>query len=183
MAGNNGKRFEGNFKKSALNQGLFFERFIDSNKFNFGEGTRFTPQNPSDCFIFDTECLYYIELKSTIGTSISFNQPCTEKGKGTYMIKPHQVNALLERSNYPNVYCMLILDYADRVTKGGTTIEGGTYAIPIKTFVDWANSVDKKSINLNDCQEIGIQVPRKRKKINYTYDIKTVLDVIKQCQV
>ena len=176
---NNGKRFENNIKDSIINQGLLYERFKDNGKFGFSEHTRFSSDNPCDCFVFDSSTLYYIELKSTIGTSISFNQPCTEKGDSSKMIKSHQVNSLLERSQYPNVYGLLILDYADRITKSGKVIEGGTYAIKIQDFVTWANFVDKKSINIDDCKQIGVQVPRKRKKVNYTYDIKSMLDMIK----
>lgn len=175
---NNGKRFETNFGKSAVDQGLLYERFKDSNKFGFGQQTRFTSQNPCDSFIHDGSTLYYIELKSTIGTSISFNQPPTEKG-GTPMIKPHQILSLLERSKYPNVYCGLILDYADRVNKKGEVIEGGTYWIEINTFVGWCNSMTKKSINKDDAEIIGIKVSRTKKKVNYSYDILKLLSDIK----
>lgn len=176
---NNGKKFETNFKLSVIEQGLFFERFQDSNKFGFGDKTRFTLNSPCDCFVYDTQYLYYIELKTTIGTSISFNQPCTEKGNGTYMIKPKQVTSLLERDKYKNVYGLLVLDYADRVNKKGEIIEGGTYAIRIEDFYNWAESVDKKSINKDDAEKIGIKIDRKRKKVNYRYDVKSMLEKIR----
>ena len=175
---NNGKRFEGNVQKSSIKQGLLYERFKDNNKFGqHSSDIRFTQQNPCDCFIFDGDTLFYIELKSTIGSSISFNQPPTEKG-GTPMIKAHQVKSLLERSKHKGVYCGLLLDFADRETKKGT-IEGGTYFIGINTFVGWCATVSKKSINQEDANMIGFKVPRERKKVNYTYDIKSVLDRVK----
>lgn len=175
---NNGKRFETNFGKSVVDQGLLYERFKDNGKFGFSEQTRFSSQNPCDCFIHDGSTLYYIELKSTIGTSISFNQPPTEKG-GTPMIKAHQVNSLLERSKYPNVYCGLLLDYADRVNAKGENIEGGTYFVEINTFVGWCSTMTKKSINKNDAEVIGIKVGRTKKKVNYSYNIKQLLNDIK----
>lgn len=176
---NNGKKFENAIKNSTTKQGILFERFQDSNKFNQGNNDkiRFTLNSPCDCFMFDGYCLYYIELKSTIGTSISFNQPCTEKG-GTPMIKAHQINSLLERQKYDNVFAGLLLDFADRVNSKGEVIEGGTYYIPIDVFVGWTKCVPKKSINKMDCEAIGIKVERKLKRVNYDYDIKKLLNDI-----
>lgn len=176
---NTGKKFETNVQKSAINQGILYERFKDNGKFGFSKETRFSSENPCDSFVYDGMTLYYLELKSTIGTSISFNQPPTEKG-GQPMIKPHQVKSLLERSKYPNVYCGLLLDFADRINKKGEVIEGGTYFVEINVFVGWTNAVDKKSINQKDCEMIGIKVNRKKKKVNYSYDIKKLLEDIKE---
>lgn len=183
MASNNGKKFEGNVSKSAKCQDLLFERFQDSNKFNQGgtQGIRFTLESPCDCFVHDGCCLYYMELKTTIGTSMSFNQPIEvqPKGKPKPSIKSHQIKSLLERSQYPNVYCGLLLDFDDRVNSKGETLEGGTYYIDIHTFVGWTRSVTKKSINQTDAQIIGIQVDRKKLKTNYKYDIRKLLEDIK----
>ena len=178
MASNNGKKFEQQFKKSVDKVGLLFERFPDSNKFGQGDGKgiRFTMNNPCDCFVFDGSYLYYLELKSTINTSVSFNQPPTEKG-GTPMIKAHQVKSLLERSRHQNVICGLLLDFADRQTKT-KLIEGGTYFIEINKFVEWCATIDKKSINQDDCERIGTKVNRIKKKVNYEYDIKQLLNNI-----
>ena len=175
MAQNKGKVFEQQFKKSVDKLGVLFERFPDSNKFGQGngEGIRFTLNSPCDGFMFDGNKLFYLELKHTENTSISFNQPPTEKG-GTPMIKPHQVKSLMERSKYLNVICGLVLDFADRETKT-KVIEGGTYFVEINTFVDWCNAVAKKSINQEDCEMIGFKIDRTKKKVNYTYDIEKLI--------
>ena len=178
---NNGKKFENAIGKSAVKQGILYERFKDNGKFGFSQETRFSSQNPCDCFMFDNGKLFYIELKSTIGTSISFNQPCDKKGNGTYMIKPHQVKSLIERSKYKDVYCGLLLDFADRENAKEEVIEGGTYYIDINTFVGWTKVVNKKSINKKDAEVIGTKVNRKLKKVNYEYDIKTMLNNIVCC--
>lgn len=181
MAHNNGKKFENNVKLSTEKQDILFERFKDNGKFGFSEQTRFSSENPCDCFMFDGNTLYYMELKSTIGSSISFNQPVEiqPKGKPKPSIKSHQVKSLLERANYNNVYCGLLLDFDDRTNKKGEVIEGGTYYIDIQTFVGWTRSVDKKSINKTDAEFIGIKVDKVKKKVNYTYDIRKLLDDIK----
>lgn len=178
---NNGKRTEQNFQKSCEKDGILCIRLVDSNKFGFGSQSRFTPTNIADFICFDSNSLLIIELKSTIGSSMSFNQPVEiqPKGKSKPSIKSHQINSLLERSQYHNVYCGLLLDFDDRTNSKGEVLEGGTYYIDIHTFVGWTRSIKKKSINQIDAQLIGIQVDRKKLKTNYRYDIKKLLEDIK----
>ena len=178
MAHNSGKKFEQAIEKSVNKAGFLYERFKDNGKFGFSETTRFSSENPCDCFIFTGSHLVYLELKSTTNTSISFNQPCDEKAKGTFMIKPHQVKSLLTRAKFPNVVCGLLLDFADRTTSKGVLIEGGTYFIEITTFKGWADSVTKKSINQTDAALIGIKIDRTKLKTNYRYDITKMINDI-----
>lgn len=130
--------------------------------------------------MFDCYYMYYLELKSTINTSFSFPQPIDvkpPKGK-TYMIKYHQIKSLLERSKFPHIFCGLLLDFADRTNSKGEVIEGGCYFIEINTFVGWARSIGKASINQKDAKLIGIKVDRTKKIVNYTYDIRSMCDNI-----
>lgn len=53
MAANKGKLFEQQVRKSCLKDGLLYVNLPDSNKFGFGEQTRFTPDNPFDCLVYD----------------------------------------------------------------------------------------------------------------------------------
>ena len=177
MANNYGKRFESNFRDSCIQQGYLVERFQDSNKFGTGQGTRFTMTSPCDFLIFDGNYLFYIELKSSLTGSISFNNPPDAKTEKTVSIKPHQIKALLQRNKYANVVCGLVLDFADRKLKHGT-VEGGCYFIEIDTFYDWVISCEKNSINKEDAERIGIEVPREKKKVNYSYDIDTMIEQI-----
>lgn len=176
---NKGKVFEQCFQESCQKQEICCIRLVDSNKFGDHTESRFTPNNICDFICYDGNNLFLLELKHTENTSISFNQPCDEKGSGTYMIKPHQVKSLKKYTNYSNVHPGLILDFADRQTKT-KFIEGGTYYIDINVFKGWADSVDKKSISLEDAKLIGIPVDRTLKKVNYTYDIKQMCCDISQ---
>lgn len=178
MNKNGGKIFEQQFQKSCAKQKICCIRLVDSNKFGEHAQSRFTPDNICDFICFNGDILLLAELKHTKGTSISFNQPVTEKGDGTYMIKPKQVKSLLKYIDFKNVICGLILDFADRETKT-KTIEGGTYFIEINTFVDWCNAVAKKSINQEDCEMIGTKIKRTKKKVNYEYDIEQLLNDIR----
>lgn len=179
MAKNNGKRFEANFKKSCEKDNILFERFVDSNKqSNYSVGTRFTPENPCDGFVFYNGKLVYLELKSTTTGSLSYNIPPNIKIKGKqYDIKPHQVEALMKRSEYDNVIAGLVIDFSERTTKT-KTINGATYFIEINAFFDYVINNGKKSINLQDAQQIGIKVDKTLKRTNYTYHIKDFLNNI-----
>lgn len=135
MSNNKGKLFEGQIKKSCEKDGLIYINLPDSNKFGFGGETRFTPDNPFDCIVYDGDRLWLLELKTTQGSSMSFNQPPYQKGDGAKpMIKPHQVASLMKYSRYYNTVCGLLLDFQDRQTKKGA-IEGGCIFVPIDKFV------------------------------------------------
>lgn len=174
MAKNLGKKFENNFKKSCKKQNILCERLIDSNKFDFGKQSRFTPNNPCDFICFDSKNLFYIELKSSKTGSISFDLPPNKTGAS---IKAHQIKDLLVRSTYKNVFAGLIVWFADRDTKT-RHIEGGTYWIEINKFVEWAKGIDKKSINLSDTEKIGIKLKDRKLQVNYEYDIQNLFDTI-----
>ena len=174
---NEGKVFEKSFQESCKKEGICCIRLVDSNKFGDHTQARFTPSNICDFICHDGQNLFLLELKHTKNTSVSFNQPCDAKGNGTYMIKPSQVKSLLNYVNYPNVHSGLLVDFANRQTKS-KTIEGGTYYIDIEVFKGWADSVDKKSLNIEDAKLIGIPVDRNIKKVNYTYDLKKIFEDI-----
>ena len=133
--------------------------------------------SPCDFLMFDGYYLFYLELKSSLTGSISFNNPPDAKTEKTVSIKPHQIKALTERNKYGNVVCGLVLDFADRKLKHGI-VEGGCYFIDIGTFYDWAVLCEKNSINKEDAERIGIEVPREKKRTNYSYDIDTMVDKI-----
>lgn len=171
MENNVGKQFERNFKDSCDKQGILWERYPDSNKFNFGKGTRFTTQNPCDGHIFYKGHLYYIELKSSKTGSLSFRLP---PSKEQTSIKPHQIKSLLERDKYDDVHGAFIIWFCDRDTKT-KKIHGGTYYIPIQKFYQWAIHTNKKSINIDDAMMIGTPIDMKKKKVNYEFNVKWLL--------
>ena len=90
IANNIGKIFEQNWKKS-IPDNVFYYRPPDSAQ-SFGNTTnlRFSAKSPCDCFMFNGEILYTLELK-TVGTkSISFERDKTDKG----VIHKHQIDNL-----------------------------------------------------------------------------------------
>lgn len=174
---NRGKKFESDIQQSCKKQGILFERYKDNGKFGFSNETRFSSQNPCDGHIYDGDLLLYIEMKSTINSSVSFPLPYNDK-KQKKMIKTHQILSLLDRSQYKNVVCGLLIDYADRKTKTKEII-GSCWFIEINKFVEWTKTCNKSSINADDCLQIGIQVHKQKKKVNYTYNMNELLQIVK----
>lgn len=181
MAGNNGKRFEKNIQDSCKRQGILFERFKDNGKFGFGgeSVTRFSSENPCDGFIYYKGNLIYLELKTAITGSMSFNQPplIQEKGKTKPSIKTNQIKALKERKDFKGVCGGLLVDFADRQTKT-QIVTGGTFFIDIDIFIDWAIGSGKKSMNVDDAKAIGIQLKSEKLKTNYRYDMIDLIERI-----
>ena len=165
---NAGKIFENNFKKS-IPDNIFYLRLKDSAS-SFGQdscATRFTLQNPYDALLFDGEYLYTFELKSTEGTSFSFQKEGDTTSK---MIKYHQIEGLLNSSNYKNIHSGFVFDFR----------KSETYFLPISKFVNFMKNTNKVSINEKDIIENGgIKIQKKKKIKNYTYDIDLLLKEIK----
>lgn len=165
---NVGKIFENNFKKS-IPRNVFYLRLKDSAS-SFGQdsiATRFTLRNPYDALLFDGNYLYTLELKSTSGTSFSFQR---ERDKKSRMIKYHQIKGLLNSGQYDNIYSGFVFDFR----------ESKTYFLSISNFVNFMNNTNKVSINEKDIiQHNGIVIQKRKKIKNYSYDIELLLKEIK----
>lgn len=182
---NEGKRFEEDFQKSC--EDFLYVRFQDSNKFGFGNATRFTMESPCDCFLYSYPNLFFFELKSTQGTSLSFvpNTPWEkEKGdKKTYMIKAHQVRSLLEFSKKEGVEAGLVINLRERETKTTKRVNA-TYYLDINKFIEVATSeVDKKSISAQEVEKYGILLGCQKKKVRYTYNVSGLVDTLMERMV
>ena len=175
MAQNIGKQFETDFKKSCDVCGICNLRLSDSNKYGFGSKTRFTPKNPCDFILYVNPNIYFLELKSTITGSISFNQPITiqEKDKPKPDIKSEQINSLIKYNMYTGTICGLVLRFEDKDTH-----IGNTYFIDVDDFVKWTTNVKKKSINEKDAKQIGIEISSTLLKVNKTYNIYRFIEDI-----
>ena len=185
---NEGKRFEEDFQKSC--EDFLYVRFQDSNKFGFGNVTRFTLESPCDCFIYDYPNMFFFELKSTEGTSLSFvpNHPWEQvkvKGekKKSDMIKPHQVKSLIDFSKSEGVEAGLIINLRERQTK--TTFRPSrTFFLEINKFVEIATSVkDKKSISADEIVKHGMEIEGNKKVTRFSYNVESLLNMIRERMV
>lgn len=169
--------FEKDLQDSCKEQKICFVRFKDSNKFDFGENTRFTPENPCDAVIYSYPNVFFVEQKTTVGTSLGFNQPpnIQPKGQPKPAIKAHQVQSLLDFTEYDGSYAGLLINFEDRKKKNGSIDKGGVYFIEINDFMEWAEQCNKKSINKYDAAKIGLEVNQRTLKIHKRFDVRKLL--------
>ncbi|PLS07694.1 hypothetical protein [Bacillus halotolerans] len=162
-ANNQGKVFEANIEKSAADQKLFFYRIKDVNPMFLKRGAAVS-KNKYDCFLHFNGYLFPFELKSTKDKSISFSEK---------IIKPQQIKCLKEATQYPNIIPGFLFQFREPENK--------VYFVHIDDFLTYKsiaekqlehtykNKVNKSSIPIAICEEVGTEVRSMKKKVNYTY--------------
>ena len=171
MAKNPGKEFEEALKQSAKDQGIFFYRIKDVPTMMLKQGAK-TSQNNFDSFIYKKPNLFPVELKSTAQKSISFEEK---------IIKKHQIQALEDAAKYDGVVAGFIFNFRK--------YDNFTAFIHIKDFLEiqylsqnqisehrFKSKLNKSSIGLDICKEVGIEIKNYKKKVKYQYYINSLLD-------
>jgi len=182
LSKNEGKKLEEQWKNSCAKYDTYLLRLIDSNKFNSGDksnlATRFTPENKFDVLMQSFPFVWSLELKSSNGRALSFNgstPTVKEKGK-TFDIKPHQVSGLLEASTSDGNIAGLLLNYREEA-KSRETFSNELFFIEINDFIRFAQNCGKRSISRSDAKCIGISIPMKKLRTNYTYNINSFIQL------
>ena len=154
---NKGKQFEQDFQKS-VPKGVYCLRLTDSSPAGFGgnDNMRFSIQSPYDFILFNGQ-MFALELKSTKQKSISF------AGSGP-LIKPHQIKELTKAHKH-GVTAGLLLNFQ----------EIATYFIPIDKFNSYVATTTRKSVPICVCNELGYEIPMKKLKVNFRYDLTRLL--------
>lgn len=170
MAKNQGKEFEEQMKASAKDQGIFFYRVKDVPPTLLKPNARVS-KNDFDSFIYRKPNLFPIEFKSTKSKSISFEEK---------IIKKHQIEALKEAVEYDGLIAGFIFNFRE--------YDNATYFVHINDFLHYKNiaenelehtyksKVNKSSIPLDICKEIGVEVVNVKKVRKYRYYINKLLD-------
>lgn len=164
---NAGKKFEEDWKKS-IPEEMYYQRIKDSPNMFYKEDNnpnlRFTPKQPFDSFLFYSPNLFCWELKSTKGTSISF------EGKSP-MIKEHQIEELTNASEYKDIIAGFIMNFREPENK--------VFFLSIQNFNKFLSETTKKSINIQDIiKHGGIEVEGRLKRVRYKYNIKKFIKEI-----
>jgi len=169
---NIGKIFEQNWKKSIPNNVFYYRPPDSAQSFGTNETLRFSAKSPCDCFMFDGDFLYTIELKSVGTKSISFEREKTDKG----IIHKHQIDNLQKFSTYKNIISGFIFDFR---------LSDKTYFCAIDNLLNMIAMLDKKSFNETDlikwCDIIMIN--KRKLRVNYRYDVNTFLQEVKKINV
>lgn len=172
MVKNVGKIFEESFEGSAKRDGLWTFRVRDVNYASVKKGHRIA-RNLYDTIIFNDSHLFALELKSTQEKSVSIS------GTNPH-IKPHQIEALTEAYEFNDVVAGVVLNFR--------TYDNQTFFIPIDRLNEYIHftqnqsehpyrcregkKLNKSSISLDICQEIGVEVMSVKKRVHYHYFVK-----------
>ncbi|GAV11505.1 hypothetical protein [Paenibacillus sp. NAIST15-1] len=171
---NEGKVFEKNWAESYAKLPIYYLRLVDAVKWTRGGDSSFTPSNPFDALQFKSPFLFLLELKSTSGTSMSFNpnkpDEKPENNKSQLMLKPHQVKALMKAIETEGIISGFIINFREKKMK---TIHHPheTYFIHINDFMKFAIESGRSSISREGCREIGLYIGATLKKVNYKYHV------------
>lgn len=160
---NEGKNFELCFNKSIPSE-YFNYRLRDAGGWSNADNTRFTPSNMCD-FIMYAKCrIFLLELKSVKENSLSYsNIGKLENG----IIKKTKV--LSEQCKKEGVISGYVINY-----RGANK----TYFVSADKLADRMLTNPKKSLNLKECEEIGVLIEQTLKRVNYVYDIeKFIMEV------
>lgn len=150
---------------------MYYHRLYDpAQSFSNTTKLRFSLHNPYDCFIYVYPIFIALELKSTLGSSISFYKN-GDDSKSVKMIKQNQIDGLRSASNTYGCIAGFLCNF--RKT-------GNTYFWDIKNFDRFVESSKKRSFNEKDLLlNNGILIKNKKLKVNYRYDVIDFIDKIK----
>jgi penicillin-binding protein-related factor A (putative recombinase) len=171
LSKNTGKVFEEDLKKSADEQGIFFYRIKDVNPMFLKPNTRVS-KNDFDSFIYKKPNLFPIEFKSSGQRSISFDDK---------IIKQHQITALKEAVEFEGLIAGFIFNFRE--------YDNFTVFVHIKDFLEiqylsqskisehrFKSKLNKSSIGLDVCKEVGIEITNVKKTSRHRYYIGKLLD-------
>ena len=155
---NPGKIFEADIR-SSVPEDVYYLRLRDPILEDGRGGYRFGDRCPFDMLLYLEPTLCCLELKSTVGTSISFDG-------ANPMIKAHQLQGLRDAA-VKGCKAGMLLNY--RRT-------GGTYFVTIQAFDQWRGACGRKIINEQDARRIGLVVPSQLMRTRHRYEIDSLFD-------
>ena len=158
IAKNEGKKFEDDIKLSVPDNCWIYRLRDNASSFANGTNTRFTSSNICDYILLDdtTKTLFLVECKSTNGTSIPLN-----------MIRDNQIEGLKNASKH-NLVAGLLVNFRNE--------KNDTFFIKIDRYLNMMKSLNKKSFNIHDIEEINaIRIESEKKRTRYRYNIKKMI--------
>lgn len=173
MSKSSGKIFEDDFRSSIDKDRCLLLRLNDQPQ-SYAKTAKFSLKPPCDFILYDsiTKLFVPIELKTTKYRSMSY-EDINEDNPNNAMIHKHQLEKLLEFSNYNGVKSGLLLNFRTDETKIQRT-----YYISIQNFLDMCKKINKKSVNEIDLISVGnaIKINGVKKRSRYIWDINELLD-------
>ena len=171
MALPQGKQFEKDIATSCEKQSIYLLRLRDIYIPPELRHLIDVPRNKYDYLLYHDTILMPLELKSSQAKSVPFG-----------MIEEHQINALAKADTYHGVYPGFIFNFRNA---------NRTYYVHIRDFLNYQSvaagetpspykhSHNQKSIPMDICAEVGIEINCQKLKVHYRYDMKGLVSDIK----
>lgn len=170
LSKNEGKIFESSIEQSCKEQNIFYFRVRDVNPMALKPNFKI-PQNKYDCLMYHEDHLFTIEMKSTKDNKFSFSES---------IIKQNQIDNLKEAATYEGVIAGFFFNFREPDNKA--------YFVHIEDFLKYQHiaqnqikkhtyksKVNKSSIPIGICEEIGIEIKNVKKQVYYRYYINSLL--------
>lgn len=171
---NVGKKFESAVKQAIPPHCLIIRIPDPPQSFKKSDALRFSPQNPCDYIVYNSEDgkLWCLELKTTSGTSMGFeNIDGSDKTKR--MIHAHQTKSLLEFSKFNGVVAGFLLNF--RHFEGKPNYIETMYFFEVNKFQAMCDKLNKKSFTEADAILNGaVKVSGVKKRVRFTWDMDTL---------
>lgn len=169
---NIGKQFEQQWRKYTPDYALLYRIPDSAQSFGQSNGLRFSSKNPFDYILWDSKgkILYALELKTVGRKFISFERSLTDKGE----IHRHQIEGLNEWNKYDGITAGFVIFFRE---------DERTVFLPIESFNQIMKSVPKKSFNLKDLDQYGIQyseIGTTNVRTQYKYDVDGLLTELRK---
>lgn len=148
---NVGKIFESAIKDSIPDYCILIRLPDPPQSFTQRSDTRFSHKNPCDYICFDTESriIYFFELKSVCGKSMSFEDVNDDNPKNR-LIHKHQILGLQKFSEHKHTVSGFLLNFRDENNDNQRT-----YFLNIKDFNEMTKKINKASFNEVDLIMLG----------------------------
>ena len=160
---NEGKKFEDCFNKSIPKE-YFCYRLRDAGGWSDATNLRFTSSNMCDFIMYAKGRIFLLELKSVKENSLSYsNIGKIENG----VIK--KTSILAEEYKKEGVVSGYLINY-----RGANK----TYFVSADKLADRMLNNTKKSLNLKECEEIGVFVEQTLKRVNYVYNVEKFIEEV-----
>ena len=166
---NKGKIFEDRFKESVPHYCMIQRLNDPPQSFIESEGCKYSKTNPCDFFMFDDygSVLFALELKSTKGNSISFEDISKDGSQPKKMIRKHQIIGLTKFSRFKNMVAGFVCNFRDEVKQ-----EERTYFQNIIDFNSMTKTLGKFSFTEQDLMNNNaIAIEGIKKRVRYTWDV------------
>lgn len=165
-----GKQFEKDWRDSCKKEDIFIMRIKDSPAWGKDKQQIPVSRNPCDFIMYSKPELFLLELKSTKGTSFSFDEK---------IIKKNQLKKLKEASKTDGVVTGLVFNFRPIPNKR----DNSTYFVSINNFLGFKKTCKKHSLNEQDCRDIGFKIINTKLKVHYHYNVTDFVHLIKRLDI